>query len=340
MSLKRLMLPLAVVAVFAGLCWWTYQTQFGEPMAGLREDIETLREREVAVARYLRDTKDQAGQLEALRQRSLGTNAEAVVHELRVVLRAVGERAGLQGVTVDSRPGRGMANPAVGTINQPLFRRMRDTADFVPVTGSLRATGSYESAMTALAMLTGSDRLLRVDEVRFTPVSAEARQTLDVRIEVTTIFAPGHGPTGGSEGSDWLASMLSLDAAKRDRVAQVSARQPFLPPAPPPPPQPVARERPAERPPPPPPPPPPPAYGEWRLVGVIDRISSDPEAMVTNTRTNETRRLKLGEAVLGVRFIGPGVDANRPGRAIFEREGVRLELRVGQTLGEPGGAVG
>ncbi|MGP1345268.1 MAG: hypothetical protein ACTS3F_01190 [Phycisphaerales bacterium] len=342
MNGARLFLACGAGAAVLGLVWWTYQNRFAGPMEELRGEISQLESQTAQVRGYLDGTRDEPGALAELRGRSLGSKGESVVHELRVVLRSVGERAGLAGVSADSRPGRGVVNPVASAINQGPYRELRNVADLVPVTGSLRGVGSYESGIAAVAMLSGSDRLLRVDSVRMSPVSGDDRSLLDVRIEVTTVFAPGHGPEGSADTSAWLERMLTLDEQTASRVASLGGREPFMPPPPPPPqPAPVRVEPKPEpvREPPPVPKPPPPAYGEWRFVGVLDRSGSAEEGgggevLLVNGRSGERRRLRAGESVLGVVFVG--VDGNAPGRAMFEREGARLTLRVGQTLGDAG----
>jgi hypothetical protein len=234
--------------------WWTYRSKFASPIADARAAIS---DRQLEVARLQRDASTLGRAARSLRDvadDSLGTDAESVLHQLRLAMSDVAERAGLRVDSVDSRIAEAPRNPATGSrgareIND---KSMRESIDFVVVAGTLEAMGTFEQCVRAIALMQAQSWPSRSHALTLTP---DGTEVVRMRLGVETIYFP-------DLPSDGPPAFVDDDEVVSDRVARIA--NVFAPPV-----QPVAAvetkpEQPAK---PTPAPPKRPEEDRWRVTG-------------------------------------------------------------------------
>lgn len=319
-----------VLAVVAGLVYFGYSRWYAGPMAELEGERVTLQDEIDRYEDAMRDRGRLERGLRSAGQTMLGGEFDVVEHRFRDGLSRVAETAGLSGIRVTSGSPQRQTNPRARAPRQPrsLTRQFRDRPDFALVQGTLTGQGDLEQALHALAIIEAQPWIHRVRSFRINPVG-QSRDRFELRVDADTIYASDLA--GEENPAETLASVSAeRESLWRGVVAENRFRRP-----PPPPPEPEEIEEedePEEQPPPPPPPPP---YGDWRLVGIIE-TSSTSEAVMEHRRGSRTRVLNPGQRVLDAVFLG-GLGE----RALFEIDGQRFILRVGQSLDErePAGQV-
>lgn len=303
--------------VFLGGGWWTYHNNVAEPRQQYRDEIDSLQQRIEQANRQTNNRMRSAGSVEDFAGRTLGSNSETVVHQLRVRLSEIAEGAGLSEVSVGSRALGGVRNPAAGTsgASELRSREIRERVDFQGARGTLSGTGTLEGVLTMLARIRQQPVLWRIRTVSLTPT--RDRQRVNVSVEVETIYFPG----ARSAGRPVVAG--ELDPGMVRVVDKLSAARLF---APMPEPVRVAQERPRRPEPTPPPQPPAPQFDAWMVVGIVEGTSG-VQLWVERRGSGERQQLRPDEDHLGIRFVGVSA-----GRATVEVDGERYWLSVGDTL--------
>lgn len=320
----RLIRAGVVLAVVAGLVYVGYSRWYAGPMAELQDERATLQDEINRYEDAMRDRGRLERGLQSAGQTMLGAEFDVVEHRFRDGLSRVGEQAGLSGIRVTSGSAQRQTNPRARAPRQPraLTRQFRDNPDFALVQGTLTGQGDLEQVLHAMAIIESQPWIHRVRTFRLNP-AGQSRDRFELRVDADTIFSPDLA--GEENPAETLASVSSdRESLWRSIEAQNRFRRP--PPPPPEPEEPEEEEEEPEAQPPAPPPPPP--YGEWRLVGIIE-TSSTSEAVMERRRGSQTLVLTPGQRVLDAVFLG-GLGE----RALFEIDGERFILRVGQSLDE------
>jgi len=303
-------------AVFLGGGWWTYHNNVVEPRRELRDELRSLEQRIERANRQSLDRMRSAGSFEDFAGRTLGSNSETVVHQLRVRLSELAEGTGLREISVGSRALGGVRNPAAGTsgASELRSREIRDRVDFQVARGTLTGTGELQAVLTMLARIRQQPVLWRIRTVSLTPT--RDRQRVNVSVEVETIYFPDVR----SAGSPVVAGDLETGTARV--VDKLSAARLF---APKPEPVRVVQEPPRQAAPT-PPEPPAPQFDAWTVVGIVEGATG-LQLWVERRGSGERQQLRPDEAHLGIRFVGVN-----GGRATVEVDGERYWLSVGDTL--------
>ncbi|MEO1129462.1 MAG: hypothetical protein AAFX05_07110 [Planctomycetota bacterium] len=212
--------------------WWTYRSKFASPIADARAAIS---DRQLEIAKLQRDTSTlsrAARELRAVADSSLGKDAESALHQLRLAMSDVAERAGLRVESVDSRIAEAPRNPATDSrgareIND---KATRESIDFVVVAGTLEASGTYEQCARAIGLMQAQSWPCRSHAVTLAP---DGPNVVRMRLGIETIYFPDLPSDGPPElvGDDGNVS------ARIARIANVFA----------PPPQPVVAAEPTPK---------------------------------------------------------------------------------------------
>jgi hypothetical protein len=316
----------ATLLLVIGVASWWYV--YEKPRRKIMAQITAVR---VDAARFEEALLDEFGAERSMREfaaKTLGGPQDVVDHRFRTLLTRVAGESGLERVVVDQGQPVAQRNPALSSLPSAVRSRVRSTPDFFVIRGSLRGEGGLEQVLRTLAQVREQTWVHRVEgfAIRPTPRNPD-RFTL--RVEVATAYAPDLVAKLDNEPSPSVTpGRIESEQAWRGVLAKNVFREPPPPPAPEAPSQPVVTVAAAtpEQPPAPPPVVAPP-YDEWRLTGIV-KSSRGVEAMLVNSRSNERLTVLSGGAVLNAKLLEAGGE-----RALFEIDGQKFEVMVGQTLG-------
>ncbi|MHC5001616.1 MAG: hypothetical protein ACYTJ0_00690 [Planctomycetota bacterium] len=310
----KIVTSVLAVLTLAGVTWI---------VLGYRRDRAPLVERIGEIRGYIDDARAERRRhdavledLQALADRTLGSDRETVDHQLRSRLNRIGEAIGLSGFSVNTSRYAARPTPARSAFSARAERAVRDEIDFVEVEGSLSGEGSLEQALRLVHEVQAEPWPKRIDQMRLNPRDNGAR--FDVTMRLTTLFLPDRGP----ESPPSLDRPLDEGFQAHAPLAQVN---PFrLPPAPEPPTQP-APEVVVQA----PPTPVGPDWTQWTVTGVVEGPTG-VEVWMLHPATGESRRLASGDPLDGLELVSAAGD-----RARFRRGASEFTVRVGATLGEP-----
>lgn len=301
-------LGVLVVGALAGWrLWYAPRAELLDRAQRLRAGIDRLED-------GLEDEIEVRERLAAFASTTLADEPDVAQHEFRKLLGQIAQQAGLADIVVSDRPPRARTNPAVEARSVELSE-YRGSIDVYEIEGTVAGVGLPAQAMACLAAVESQVWVHRVGDVSIQPVGRD-RERVELRIKVTTYFAPDLGP-------DEPPSLSVPDPALLASAMSLSERNLFRPPPPEPvQPEPVVVQRSG-----PPPPPPPAPYGDWRVVGVT-RASEGPRAIIRSNR-GASRTLAPGERVLGLEF------QRLTQHGVVFAEGDRsVEVRLGATLAQ------
>ncbi len=304
--------------VLLGGGWWTYENRVASPRRALIEESTGLRagiERANAMAlERAREVK----RLDAIAERTLGDDTESVVHELRVRLTALGESAGLRGISVGTRAVGGVRNPASGSsgATELRAREQRERADYFVVRANFEGTGSLGEALGMLDAVRQQGVAWRVGSISLSPT--RDRGSMVLGFEVETLFLADR-PSGGGGGEvasvarsaivDKLSARSFFTAPVVAKLVEVvEAREPV-------------RAEPTKV-------DPQGVQASWMVTGIVAGASGD-ELWVMKRGSGERRVMRPGEEMFGVRLgrIEDGV-------ALVECVDGRYWLMVGDSLAD------
>jgi len=306
---------LAVIVVFAFGTWRFYLSPRGELLAQQRQLQSELGwyENELDLSYRPRE------RLQEFAQTTLGGSLDEIEHTFRSRLGELAQSAGLGEVVVSSGAPDNAMNPAGsgrGRVRGPLGKMLSDSRDALLLHGSIRGEGPLDALLRMMAVVDAQPWVHRVGGFSIKPLDKE-RQRFELRLDVDTLVVEDLvGPDAEPPPVITLASVPS------DRWRPIAERNVFAPPAPEPPPA-IAE---APPPPVPDPGPPPPPFGEWKVTGAARGIAGW-EAMLTNRKTGERKRLTPGDSVLGATLREVFTD-----RVVFELDEQRFAVRLGDTL--------
>lgn len=323
-SRKRVFILLALLGVsIFGV--WMIQKRYIVPKKELETAYANTRR---AINERERDVERLSGvrrRLVAFSQTTLGNDPQTVTAALRAAINELVAASSAKIVTVSTSNPRGVLNPAAEA--RVLEYRSRDVSrrpDFLVIDASLRAEGTLEQLARVAATVESQAWTHRVTGLQFAPKGRE-RDVFELSMDFSTVFIPDIPAPSRLESNESL--WAAADPASLSAWSRLWSVDPFNPPV-------VVAQTPPEterrpRPPQPPPPPPPPAYGEWRITGVVNDPQNGPELWLVNTRTNDFRRLTVGERVLDAEFVS----------AIGELATIKIgdspfEVSLNQTLGD------
>jgi len=303
--------------VVIAVAWWAYGRWYARPRDELIGQIRNFEGYTSRTGDKLKDQWSVRDDLARVAASTLGRSEDAVRHRFRTLLGQVAETAGLGQIVVnDARP-KPVGSPAAAHRVREFDKKARALADFVLLRGEIKATGPYERCLRLIAMLDAQRWIHRVEGFTLRPASARDRSTFEVRAQVATIYLPDVEPAPIED--DPGVVVAEVDESTWSPLVE---RNLFVEPVP------VAGASTTN------PAPPPvavgPPYAQWRLAGV----TVGPEgarAVVVGAGTGTDATLAPGQRIeaIGAAFIrGAGE------WAIFEIDGRRVRLRIGQSFAQ------
>ena len=257
--------------------------------------------------------------LQDIADQTFGPNRESVESALRARLNRIAEEIGLDGVVVTSGQPSLKGSPARRDMNRR--NPHRDEPDFAELDASLNANATVEQAVKLVDRIAAEPWKKRINSVVLDPNELGERVKLTVRL--TTMYLPGMSPRDPAALAEYDDSSLQEHLA----FAQMN---PFALPKPEPPPVEVAEAPKDPKPTPPeaPPVPPAPKHDLWKIT-MVTQGSSGWQVWLLNTKNGQTRTLKLGDQLAGMKLF----DAS-PDTAAFEWKDKQFEIQVGEKLSD------
>lgn len=288
---------------------------FSDRRGELRRDAETYRN---ALEQFRDERKQRAAldaSLQAVADRTLGSDVASTDSALRGRLNRIGEELGFADFRVATGTSTARGSPAKGEFKRTgRERELRDEIDFVELQATVSTEGTLEQTLRLLHRLDVEPWIKRMESLRLE--ERKDGERLRATIRFTTLFLPGRRGQG-----ELKVSPESLAAF--DRYAPLVAANPFRLPKPAEEaPRPVVAEAPTPRPPPSFP------YHQWRLTGLVSGPAG-VEAWFRNASTGEARQLGVGERIGEVIFVGAEGDV-----AELRMGDDSFRLEVGGPLGE------
>jgi len=318
-------LGLSVFGVAAvGAFWWF---GYAGPKAKLEKGSALWQE---SVQRFDADSAGMAEvtkRLKAFADSTLGSTEESVSADVRTALNEMAAAVGLKQTTVATLSPSNSKNPAAAAateFKESGLRSMREAVDFRAMPANMTGKGSFEQCVAMIGTVSAQDWAHRVNSIMLRPQNKERTQ-FEVAIGLTTLFAADLPPSKvrtklwqpaqAAEVAAWgpiVAKNIFRDppdAAAPTAVVVAAAAAPAA----------VAVAG--------------PTLAEWRVAAVV-RGKDGAELWLTNIKTGEKRKLKVGESVLEARFLGgaAGVARLGVGDGVFE---VSLNERVDQRRAVP-----
>lgn len=258
-------------------------------------------------------------QLQAIADRTLGSDRQTVDHRFRTHLNRITEDLGLNGATVGTAGASAERSPARTRFSRRgLQGELRDMIDFIELEGWVSAEGTLEQAVALVDRIEAEPWLKRIDQVKLSARDGGTRCAVSVRL--TTIMLPDYQP-------DEVPHLEDYDRGRLGRYASILEANPFAVPAPEPRPEPTQV---AEQPEPAKPVFP---YGQWAVTGTAIGPEG-AEVWLLRRSSGQTRRLLVGEAIGEARLL-----AAEGENARFELNEQQFLVSIGGTLadGLPGG---
>lgn len=311
MSRATLIAAACSVLVLGATGLISYTKLYTGPVSERRDLLVKYQNGLKAADRAMAGRREMVERRRSLAATLLGSRPDAIEHELRTRLVDLAGSVGISGAVVSTGAPQGVSSPVLRARVKGMTKGLRERPDFAVIEGRFTGVGTLEQALTMLALIEQQAWVHRIRAVGIKPADRE-RTRFELRADVSTLLVPGLEP-----GMPAVVTELPDEAAGRVRTLAASGM--FVRPE-----APVAKA-PEPEPDPAPESPPPPPYDRWRVAGLID--GGRPEAWLVEVGSGNTRVLSAGESFLGLRFEGgSGEDVE------FERDGVRVSLRVGQTL--------
>ena len=321
------LIPLAVgIAVIGGANFWAFRNWYAAPLEEKRAELEQVQQSTRSLRNRTTDMIQAKRDFDALADRTLGRTAQTAEAALRSNLNDMLREAGLPNVQVDTRVDRNMTiNPAsdarLDAYRRPDERgRLRHTPEpaFVEMTATLRGQAPTAKVVEAMSLLESQPWLQRVTSTRLEPRDEGRR--IDFTFEIETVYIPEGSPESGPEfgaTQPQLASLASAVLARSPfRAPDPPPAQPEAKPDPKPDPKPVVEQK-----------PPPPPYAQW-FVAFLREGSGGQQITIRRRGSGDARVLRVGERFHAMEFKGfTDLDA------IFELDGTRYRIGVGQNLG-------
>jgi hypothetical protein len=308
------------IGVTAGIIvavWVLYLKFYAWPRDRLKSDLTKQLE---ANSSFQRELTKKAAILDGLK-RFAGTTLSAAPDEADSRFRsglgniAVGAGLATGSVTVNTTAPEKMVNPAGTKVKTNLGHLLAKQTDFTVIRGELNGVGTLEEVLHTVAIVQNQPWVHRVERLAIKPDDKD-RQRFSLQLGVATILMPDKTPKQTPE-----PRVVPLEPEAGVRWAGIVSKNMFREP-----PLQVARADPPAPPPAPPPPPTPPPWSDWRLTGVIE-TRKRVEALLVNPKNGSSAVLNVGSAVMGATFVGGTRDV-----ALFEIDGHRYEVQIGQTL--------
>jgi hypothetical protein len=311
---SRVILGVIAAAVVFGAAWSAAHRFYVAPRRTTVDRIESLRGTLDQFNGERRELARMQDEMQAVADRTLGSERQTVEMALRTRLNRIGEELGLSGASVSTTTATGRESPARRSLhrNNPF----RDAIDFVEVEASIAGEGSLEQAMRLVHRVQQEPWLKRIDAFSIDP--RDDGLTVRTTVRLTTMFVPDFQPSFDA------APSAPADDGSFERYAVFAAANPFQVPPP------VAVETQAvvqESPDPPPAPRNPPYdYGQWLLTALTEG-SRGSEAWLLNRKTSETRTLAVSERLKQMEFLG----ASEAGAA-FRVGDEYVSIAIGSSL--------
>jgi hypothetical protein len=299
-------LIVAVAGYLKGYAW---------PRDELRAKIEQQRVSNTSFDAALAERARVREGLKKLASSTLSAQADEATARFRSALGMMAVGSGLSGVSVNTLQPERVTNPAGPKVRTSIGRELAKQVDFSVIRGDLTGEGSLDQVLRTVAMVQNQPWVHRTESFTLTPMDKD-RQRFALKLGVATVLMPDLVPKATPE-----PKITPLEPEATTRWAGIVSKNIFREP-----PLQVAKADPPPAPPPPPPAPVPPAWGEWKLTAVVEtrrRI----EAWVVNTKSGGSAVLNVGSTILGATFAGGSRDS-----AVFEIDGKRYEVQIGQTL--------
>lgn len=311
-----------------GVVWYAAQVVYFGPHRAATAALARTRD---AVQSY-ESALERIGSGRELRARlgatTLGNDPERVAHFLRILLSDAAARGGLTDIVVDHgrpSPRPSPAEERAAGLTPAMRKQIEDAATFSSVSARVQGVGTLEQALRTLAVLQAQPWVHRFVGFSLEPVGRERRR-FELKADVVTLSMPGLRP---SALGDPVLTEPSVELMSR--AVGLARMNPFVSPprvAPEAPPEVAPVVEVAAPVPAPTPPPEPPAYLRWRLVGVIE-TGRGVEVLVRRSDTDEGRALRVGDDLFGAVLESAAGE-----RAVFVIDGVRLEVRSGESLSQ------
>lgn len=312
--------PIAIALASLAAVWLLYAAVNKWYLAPRQSLVASIDGSNAALARHRDSQRDAAiveRDLQAIVDRTLGANLEAVDHRLRTRLNRLAEQSRLQGVSVGTNgTGKPKDSPArvMPAFRPAAYKSLREEIDFVEVEASISGVGALEEVVRLITAIEAEPWIKRIDEVRLDP--RDNGERVNVSLRLTTLFLPGREAKVEQPAQPPNAELQS-------RFAALVSGNPFRVP----PPVPAAPPK-VEQPTPPAVAPPSFPFGEWALTGVA-RGPAGSEAWLRHQPSGETRVLAPGQALDALVFRGATADA---AAAEFTLGEARFVVAVGATM--------
>jgi len=336
-----------IIGGVAVVGWYGFSKVYWKPREQLLLRIEDSKRSAVTLEEQLSSQFKIVDRMKTAGSRTLGSKFDEVSARFRDGLSRIGESEGLSSVTVDHGEPVAVKNPLIAmrgsTVSSTLKSALRTEADFSVVRGSLKGTGTLDSALRVLAVVQSQPWIHRVESVTIRPMAdrnaakpegdaagqekpqRDLGGRVEIRIEAATLFAPSFAKGGVADVSIAQANSESQTLRNfivaRRSLARGIAPTPKAPIAPAvvvaaapasaqqaPAPQPFA------------------PYEDWKLTGVVAGRQG-VEAWFVNIKSGQRLTVVKGAAVLDAVFT----DANES-TAFVEISGKRFEIMIGETL--------
>jgi hypothetical protein len=305
---RNMKFALAAVAAVVVL-WLGYRSAnsmyFG-PRAALQTQILDLRDELKRIDDAERDQPRLRNELQAIADRTLGSDVETVDHRLRTRLNRLAEHIGLQSPSVGTASSIRRQSPA----RSVLPRQYRDEIDYVELAGWIGGQGSFEQALGLVASLEQEPWIKRIDLLKLDPKDNGGK--FEISVHLTTLFLPGRAPRAELATSFAAADLSAYQGFVRSNPFRLPPPAEVVAAA-----QKVVASTPAGF-----------AYEQWTLTGVAENAAG-AEIWLLNSQTREAKRLALGERLQEAVFLAASGDS-----AEFELGQQRFQVSIGQNLGD------
>jgi len=319
MKLRSLILLVLVLAAVGGVGWYATKSFFLTEYREVRTETAKFESKAKSFSAGAKGSRATKIGLRDAAATMLASAPVVVEHRLRGMLSELAERHGLAEIVVSHSRPKPAGNPADdrGSKVSRAFRRLlgRQT-DFAVIQGRLQGIGTLEQIIETLADLRAQPWIHRVEGFTISPKGRD-RTSFELKADYATIFAPDlvdsdREPPGIAHinESDLLA-LRAIAARSPFRFAEPMVPEVVVAPEP----VRVVVE-------------PAPPYDKWRVTGVLETLDvGTVEVMLARIDTGETKTLRIGQGILGATLTNAAGE-----RAWFERDGLSVVVRAGETL--------
>ena len=284
------------------------------PVRRLRDTLDSWNAGKAQMQASLESADAVRDRLIAIAETGLGRSAEVAEHRFRTLLGELCDQSGLGDYVIATREPVAVGDPASKSRPVEFSKAMRQKSDFVEIEASVSGEGSYSSVIQTLALLESQPWIHRVKEFSIQTGSAD-RAAYEFRSTVSTVLLP-------DLMTDETGSQASVVPAAGEGLDRLMAWNPFVVER-----DPVVAVAPVPQAVPSPPSEPP--YVDWRISGVMHSSRGELQAIVSNTRTGESRTLSVGSTLLGLTLSGVERD-----RVRFTEDETGYEVALGGSLAD------